>query len=238
MSNKPLGYKSYGTIGHLPGSRQGRDDVGINPGQARICCERPRDRHDRIIVQEKLDGSNVAVANIGGDLVAINRAGYTAASARWEQHRLFARWVEDNRPRFEFLQPGERVCGEWLAQAHGTIYDLHHEPFVAFDIMRNGHERACWDEVLERCAPTLPTPFVLSEGPPCPVNLAIAMLGTFGRHGARDEAEGAVWRVERKRVVDFLAKYVRPTKVDGKYLPEISGADPIWLWRPEKEGKR
>lgn len=234
MDTKPLGHKSYGTIGHLPGSRQGRDDVGINPGQARICCERPRDRHDRIIVQEKLDGTNVAVANVGGELVALNRAGYTAVSARWEHHRLFARWVDDNRWRFAFLRPGERVCGEWLAQAHGTIYDLRHEPFVAFDIMRNGHERACYDEVAERCARTLPLPAVLSSGPPCSIEQALGLLGTVGHHGARDVAEGAVWRVERKGVVDFLAKYVRPSKVDGKYLPEISGADPIWLWRPNR----
>ena len=68
---KPLGHKSYGSIGHLPGSRQGRDDVGIDPGQARIVLEKTRDRHDRIIVQEKLDGSNVAVAIFDSPLPVI-----------------------------------------------------------------------------------------------------------------------------------------------------------------------
>jgi hypothetical protein len=34
--------------------------------------------------------------------------------------------------------------------------------------------------------------------------------------------------VERRGEVDFLAKYVRPDKVDGKYL----GGEPIWMWRP------
>jgi hypothetical protein len=32
--------------------------------------------------------------------------------------------------------------------------------------------------------------------------------------------------------VDFLAKWVRPDKVDGMYLPEISGKEPVWNWRP------
>jgi hypothetical protein len=44
--------------------------------------------------------------------------------------------------------------------------------------------------------------------------------------------EGAVWRVERKGKVDFLGKYVRPEKVDGCYLPEISGEEAVWNWRP------
>lgn len=36
---------------------------------------------------------------------------------------------------------------------------------------------------------------------------------------------------ERRRVVDFLAKYVRPEKIDGCYLPEITGREPHWNWR-------
>jgi hypothetical protein len=47
-------------------------------------------------------------------------------------------------------------------------------------------------------------------------------------HGAVDTVEGAVWRVERYGKVEFLAKYVRQDKVDGCYLPEVSGRDTIW----------
>jgi len=49
---------------------------------------------------------------------------------------------------------------------------------------------------------------------------------------ALDPVEGAVWRVERRGAVDFLAKFVRPEKLDGCYLPEVSGAAAIWNWRP------
>ncbi len=60
-------------------------------------------------------------------------------------------------------------------------------------------------------------------------------LADGGFHGALDPVEGAVWRVERNAlvnpgrsgercpVVDFLAKYVRPDKIDGCYLPELNG---------------
>ena len=37
---------------------------------------------------------------------------------------------------------------------------------------------------------------------------------------------------ERRPVVDFLVKYVRPDKVDGCYLPEINGGQAHWNWEP------
>src|SRR5437868_8962216 len=45
---KPLGQKGYGTIPHLPGSRRGPGDKGVNEGQFRICCVKtPPDRKGR-----------------------------------------------------------------------------------------------------------------------------------------------------------------------------------------------
>lgn len=245
MTTKPLGHKSYGSIGHLPGSRMDHNhkkygtgkkigqDFGIHPGAARICLENPRDKHDRIIVQEKLDGTNVAVANIDGQIVPLIRAGYPAVSARYEQHHLFAAWVFSHLDSFSWLIPGERVCGEWLAQAHGTRYNLAgRSPFVAFDIMC-GHDRSLHADAKERLnAAAIPMPATLWEGPPCSVEQAMEILGERGHYGANEMAEGAVWRVEREGSVDFLAKYVRPEKVDGKYLPEVSGQAAIWNWRP------
>ena len=51
-------------------------------------------------------------------------------------------------------------------------------------------------------------------------------------HGALDPIEGIVYRVERLGKVDFLAKWVRPDKADGCYLPSESGQSEIWNWRP------
>jgi hypothetical protein len=50
---KPLGFKNYGSIGHLPCSRMGPGDHSVHEGQARICLEKARDKHDRIFVTEK-----------------------------------------------------------------------------------------------------------------------------------------------------------------------------------------
>jgi hypothetical protein len=229
---KPLGQKAYGSICHLPGSRLGPGDHKLNPGQARILTEKARDKHDLIIVLEKLDGSNVAVARVDGMLIPLGRAGYRAESSKYEQHRFFANWVYERMDRFEFLAEGERLVGEWLAQAHGTRYALVHEPFVPFDLMR-GSERTNYEMVRARVEPNgFILPKLLSLGPPVSIERAMQLVGESGHHGAVDPAEGAVWRVERKGVVDFLGKYVRPDKIDGRYLPEIAGSEPVWNWRP------
>lgn len=230
---KPLGQKAYGSIPHLPGSRRGPGDKGLSEAQARILTEKTRDKHDLVIVQEKLDGSNVAVAKIDGQIVPLIRAGYRAVSSKWEQHRHFHNWAMNNAAMFDFLlKEGERVIGEWLMQAHGTRYNLPHMPFVAFDIMR-GHERASASAVLARCMNAgIQAPRTIYFGVAISIKEVIGMLEPSG-HGAVDPVEGAVWRVERKGVADFLGKWVRPDKIDGCYLPEVSGKEPVWNWRPQ-----
>lgn len=231
---KPLGRRAYGSIPHLPGSRMGPADHHCHEGQAAICFGKVRDRHDRVYVQEKLDGSCVAVARVGDSLFALGRAGYLAASSPYEQHQMFAAWVVTHAARFyRVLQDGERLVGEWLAQAHGTRYALaDRDPFVAFDLM-NGPIRAPYGKFVERLEGQFASPRLLSDLP-LGLESAKGLLGVSG-HGAIDPVEGAVWRVERRGLPEFLAKWVRPDKVDGKYLPEFSGGEAVWNWRPEGE---
>jgi hypothetical protein len=229
---KQLGRKAYGSIPHLPGSRLGPGDHHCHVGQEAMCTTKARDRHDRIIVTEKLDGGNVAIAKVDGKIWALGRAGYPAITSPFEQHHVFDRWVQIGTAKWDaMLQEGEAVHGEWLAMAHGTRYDLAHAPFVAFDLTRAG-ARVTHDELVSRCdLYGVTTPHVISDGPPITVEAALTALGDLGQHGALDPVEGAVWRVERRGQFDFLAKYVRPDKQDGKYLPEISGAEPYWHWK-------
>jgi len=209
----------------------GPADHHIHEGQAEIATVKAR-KGDTVIVQEKLDGSCCAVARTyEGELVALGRAGYLASTSPFEQHHLFADWVAAEADRFAWLHPGERVVGEWLAQAHGTRYDLPHEPFVIFDWM-TGSERvpfASTAEAAVRC--DLPVPALIAEGP-LSIEAALDEIAVSA-HGAVAPVEGAVWRVEREGRVDFLCKYVRPEKVDGCYLPEISGGEAVWNWTPD-----
>ena len=233
---KPLGIKSYGSIPHLPGSRIGPGDHHCHEGQARIATSQCRDKHDEVFVQEKLDGSNVGIARLNGEILALSRAGYLASTSPYEQHHAFSRWVEKNKSRFmAVLLEGERLCGEWLMQAHGTRYKLWHEPLVVFDLM-DGTKRMAYDAFMARVHKDFVIPDLIYRGQAMSVETIMDTLApqwgddTYGFHGALDPVEGAVWRVERKGVVDFLVKYVRPDKVDGCYL---SDDNPIYNWKEE-----
>jgi len=149
--------------------------------------------------------------------------------------------VYANQERFlAVLSDGARLCGEWLIQVHGTRYDLPHEPFVVFDLMRGG-DRAPLAVLTERVKDYgFVQPRLLHTGGPFSIEAAVEALATSG-HGALDPVEGAVWRVERNEKVeqckdsaracqvDFLVKYVRPEKQDGSIRPDISGfKEPRW----------
>lgn len=231
---KPLGIKSYGSIALLPNSRVTPADHHCHEGQAIIATEKVRDRHDEVIIQEKLDGSNVAVALLNNEILALTRAGYLAKTSPFEQHWHWENWVHQNESRFRaVLKDGERICGEWIMQAHGTRYNLLHEPFVVFDVI-NVHDRFPYDEFVNRINKgNFIKPYLIHRGQSLSVEIVLERLGKFGHHGAIDEVEGAVWRIQRRGKVDFLVKYLKPYKKDGIYLPEMSKVEPIWNWFPK-----
>ena len=230
---KPLGQKAYGSIPHISQSRLGDGDHHCEIGQERIATEKPRDRFDLIIVQEKLDGSNCSVAKVKGEILALSRAGYLAETSPFIMHKYFAKWVEKEKNRFDaLLNDGERLVGEWLLQAHGTRYNLSHEPFVAFDLMKKT-ARLTYHNFLLRVLPMgFTVPRLIHIGQPVGLKWVLKQIEKSG-HGAIDKVEGAVWRVEREGKVDFLVKYVRSDKQDGIYLPEISGQEPVWNYNLE-----
>ena len=236
---KILEGKAYGSIGHLPNSRLGPGDHRLGHKQAAILTTKERPG-DRVIVQEKLDGSCMAVALVDGSIVAVGRAGYLAITSPHDFQHGFALWVMQRETLFRsILQEGERLVGEWLTLAHGTKYDLPHSPFVVFDLMR-GNTRAMFDDLCQRIDGRLPQPIVLHDGGALSIADANKLLGAHGAHGAIDPAEGVVYRVERQYRknrndddphVDFLAKYVRQDKVDGSYLVGTKEAiveEPVW----------
>jgi len=224
---KPLGRKAYGSIPHLPGSRLGVGDHHCHDGQAAICLQKARDKHDRIIVTEKLDGSNVCVANIGGAIVALVRAGYLAKSSPYEQHHAFADWAMGWD--WSGLPRGYRLSGEWMHTAHGTMYHGV-DPLIGFDVFDPENNRLLHDDAREIMADVgVVGAHVISDGPPVSVDAAMDALGRVGFHGATEQVEGAVWRVERRGKFDFIAKFVRHDKTDGKYLSSVTGNDHVLM---------
>ena len=242
---KPLEGKAYGHIGHLEGSRLGPGDHHVEAGQTRMCLSKWKEKGDTVIVEEKYDGSCMAVAKVDGHILPLGRAGYHASTSPYEQHRMFAAWVYERHALFDdLLREGEMSVGEWLAQAHGVLYKIGNDEqvFVIFDLMV-GTVRAPHFEVNERTAvlaDSLCRPEILHQGGPLSLEVAIPRLNespqTEFRPIALGQPEGMVYRVERKGETVVIAKWVRPDKVDGSFLPEISGGAEVWNWRPGGEG--
>jgi hypothetical protein len=214
----------YGKIPHLPGSRTGPSDRHVDELLAARCTLRERPG-DLVLVQEKLDGSCVAIVREAGALVAYGREGRPCASARNDGRRAFAAWLAAQAQRLDgVLGEGERLVGEWLAVAHGTRYALPHAPFVAFDLFAADGARATFATLAARAtAARLPVPHLVHQGGALGIEAALARLGTHGFHGALDPAEGLVWRIEANGAVAAVAKYVRPGKQDGCYLADHTG---------------
>jgi hypothetical protein len=168
---------------------------------------------------------------LDGKLYPLVRSGYVANSSPYEQHQYFYQWVWLHEDRFrQVLKEGERLVGEWLLQAHGTRYQLTHEPFVAFDLI-HANRRVSYAEFCDRVAPFFTIPHLIHQGAPFSIESAVSAIAQSG-HGAIDPVEGAIWRVERQGKVDFLVKFVHHHKQDGLYLPETYGQI-VWNIEPK-----
>lgn len=226
---KPLGLKNYGSIPHLQNSKLGEGDHYISEGQERILTKTARDRHDNIFVFEKYDGSNVGVAKINNEIVALTRSGYEAKTSQYIQHHYFAEWVNENKSVFiDMLQNKERITGEWLMQAHGLIYKIDVEPIIFFDYFTANNERVLQETLKEKATKYgLQLPRQLHYGGPITVEQLKPVLNVKTKEiESVDLPEGMVYRVERKGKVDFLAKWVRSDFPTGRYLNDENNL--IW----------
>lgn len=212
--------KNYGSIPHLSTSKMyQQSDKRAELGQELILTKKARDWKDLIIVTEKIDGSNMGVIKKNGRLIVLVRSGYDANTSQFESQRLFYKFIYKNESMFSWLPEGWRVVGEWCLQAHGTIYDISDEsPFIAFDIINPDNKRILYIDFIKTCSKfSIPMVPLLHIGQPISIGDAIVLMGK-GHYGKPDRPEGVVYRVERDGRVEFLAKWVRSDKEDGKYL--------------------
>ncbi len=221
---KPLGVKNYGSIGHFSFSKLGSGDHFICEGQEKIATEKFNNKRYDIIVTVKLDGSNVGVCRKDGEIIALGRAGYPAKSSPFKQHHLFAEWVEKNQDEFWALKEGERVVGEWLAQAHGMRYDLtNQQPFVLIDHFDADNKRTPYFYLLKTFDNFTTPEQLYMDIFPLSQNKLKGLITEYDlnpQHGELDPVEGAVYRVEHNGRVMFMAKYVRAGFKAGQYMEQ------------------
>jgi len=202
--------KSFATVQHLLGSKMiDAEDKLLGSEQIKWLTQRRRVSADMVIVTEKVDGMNAAVLRRGNLLHPLIKKGYDCRANPLPWINAFANFVEENDARFlSVLEDGERICGEWMVKTHTLSYKLPHEPFIAFDIIKDS-ERMPYLSFRERVASgNFIVAGLVHMGEAIPPNMALQLLQD-GYHGVIGEPEGVVYRYE-----DSQRRYI----CSGKYV--------------------
>jgi hypothetical protein len=236
----PLNRKNYGSIPHMSGSKKNQQaDRKILQNQEAILTEKTRNRHEVVIVTEKLDGTNVGIAKINGKLIALGRAGYDVRTSEFEFIRRFQYYLDEFESEFfDLLGEGERVVGEWMIKTHTLEYHLIHEPFVAFDLFDNKNRRkrlADWYDEAVRLS--IPVAHIIHYGGAIKPERALELAGDHGFHGCLERPEGLVYRLEDRDKVLFLAKYVRSGVISGLHMKDETRYNQ-WLGNQFEENEK
>lgn len=87
-----------------------------------------------LIVEEKLDGDNLGLSVVDGELRVQHRGDYVRLDEGWRYPRL-ASWIAIHGDGLrEGLQEDLILFGEWCALVHSVRYDRLPDWFVAFDL--------------------------------------------------------------------------------------------------------
>lgn len=217
---------------HLCGSTGTDDDRQLSrPASARLIAD------SSLVVEEKLDGTNVGVHFTAGGRMVLQCRGHELTEGMHPQYDLFKQWTLVQRPRLEArLETRFILYGEWLYAQHTLHYRALPHYFFALDVYDQDTGRFLdHDARLRRLAGTgLPTVPVLHRGPATlPTLRALlrpsAFASTFEHpETGRAEAwmEGLYLRTEAGGVVTARAKLVRP-----EFVAKLQ-RDERWRHRP------
>lgn len=123
-------FVKYPRTPHLFGSSGTDDDkhLGRRDSQAFIAdCS--------LVVEEKLDGTNVGVHFTGGGRLVLQCRGHEITEGMHPQYDLFKQWVSVKRPLLEAMLTDRHILyGEWLYARHSVHYRALPHYFFEFDI--------------------------------------------------------------------------------------------------------
>lgn len=120
----------YPRTPHLEGSRFQPGDFDL----AAVPLAELRGR--RLVVEEKMDGSNAAIGFDGEGLLLQSRGHALTGGANERQFGLFKSWAAAHQREFrDALGQRYAVYGEWLYAKHTIFYDALPHYFLEFDVL-------------------------------------------------------------------------------------------------------
>lgn len=120
----------YPRTPHLFGSKGTEDDRHLGENDSLEFISNPS-----LIVEEKLDGTNVGIHFTGDGRLVQQCRGHEITEGMHPQYDLFKQWVAVKRPVLETIL-GDRyiLFGEWLYAKHSVFYQSLPHYFFEFDI--------------------------------------------------------------------------------------------------------
>jgi hypothetical protein len=137
----------YPRVPHLfAGSVRGRDDDVLDAESERCFLA------DEVLVEEKLDGANVALWLGDHGAVAVATRGGPDAQDRGRQRGPLRAWAAERSDALrELLAGGWVLYGEWLWRRHGVSYDRLPDWLVGLDLWHPEHAWASVEDRDRRC---------------------------------------------------------------------------------------
>ena len=213
-------FVKYPRTPHLFGSRGTTDDKHLGDADsARFLGDRS------LIVEEKLDGTNVGIHFGPGGRMALQCRGHLITEGMHPQYDLFKQWAAVKRPVLEgILEDRFILFGEWVYAKHSVLYRRLPHYFFEFDVYDK--RAGAFLDLGRRLAllegTGLQTVPVIHTGSLDRDRLA-ALIGPSRFDGQFDNPltgrpddlmEGLYLRTEAGGVVTGRAKYVRPEFVE------------------------
>lgn len=195
---------------HLPGSRGGDDDIVLEHSEAIDILR------EEVVVEEKLDGSNLAISWVDGHLVARNRRkflhkGNLPKNPSGKQFLPMWNYMDRHRQGLRSLE-GMAVYGEWLWMAHGIHYSRLPSYFIAFDLFDPGRGFLPFEESRQRLQEAgFETPPLIHLGKIDSYEQIVHWSNDISSY-AFSPMEGLYFRMDNRRF-----KYVREEFEPGKF---------------------
>jgi hypothetical protein len=130
MGSSYGGFVKYPRTPHLFGSRGTDDDKHLGQAESERFL-----REESLIVEEKLDGTNVGIHFTVEGAMVLQCRGHVITEGMHPQYDLFKQWAAVKRPILEERLADRFILfGEWLYARHSILYRRLPHYFFEFDI--------------------------------------------------------------------------------------------------------
>src|SRR5438874_445624 len=120
----------YPRTPHLFGSKGTDDDKHLNRKESEAFIA-----HPSLIVEEKLDGTNVGIHFTTSGRIVLQCRGHEITEGMHPQYDLFKQWTSVKRPALEAVLESRFILyGEWLYAKHSLHYRNLPHYFFEFDV--------------------------------------------------------------------------------------------------------